>query len=569
MRKYDTDIVMRKLWLHLARDFSSSLGTDIYLRKINAFVEGGVKELRAQKWPARSTVAPYVFKCDYQLESLFKRYRFKTDLYTDEELYKRTMEKFMATQQRISIPFEVSSSVDRVLREARRLCKEILGEFSQEEVESEVRFGNRACFGHPYSRSYLDQKLSGPLTGSAEHIAWFKKYLASDHILSDIVTKGGTSTPNYVVCDALAMSLVPKSFKSLRPVKPQTLIGTFYTNGLGSVLTERLKRVGLDIRRLQNRHRRLVEKASRDRILATADLSAASDSISFGLLERLLPQRWLRAVMFGVSRYLIINGTRVRLSSVATMGDGHTFPLQTLIFYCLLKAIGNLLEKPRMFVSVYGDDLIYPRAIHKYVERVFNQLHFVLNGDKTYVQDFFRESCGSDFYRGFDVRPFSPEGVYRLNSRHEQAMFLYKLYNGLSRRWDPVEIPETLSFLTQELILVMGRLHQVPPSYPDGAGVKVDAPIKSEFFEPVMYASTTCTLVFRYLRMCPDQRVVSTQHPYYWEALRTAHDHQIGIYDDIRDVAVLSYNQKRKVAWVPDKHRFRLLGHTGSTSSWT
>lgn len=578
-----TDSIMERTLMMLSRDFEPTLGRETCVKFRALYSRAGIAGVRAVEVPIWDNSTAYFTKAQLQLFHFLKRYRFQKDVFSDKELLCQAKEKFLATQKRISEPLVNSELIHRVLQKARSLAKGILGEYSLEEHMAGCRFGRRACYGHAYAKSYLDLKCAGPITGSQDHITWFKGYLSSDPILADVIEKcAPVGGPIYQVCDTLNLSFVPKSWKSLRTIKPNTLLGSFYTYGLGRLLQERLLQEGLDINHLQEKHRRLVKVNSRTLKLATADLSAASDSITSELLRKVLPLPWYRAVMYGRNHHVSVDGTSYRMFSVATMGDGHTFPLQTLIFYCLLKAIAELVVRPA-YVSVYGDDLIYPSWLHKYVVHVFPKLHLILNKEKTYVSTHFRESCGADCAHGVDVRPFSPEGEYLLLDQRRYAEFLYKLLNGLKRRWDPVEIPNTWDFLLCELILTQGEILQVPPSFPDGSGLKVDRIIDDYFYKPVSYARTTHTFVFTYLRNVSSVRVVKSQYPYYWEKMRSSCcEHVPSIYDSTTEILLWRKEQfssvrsgisrsrkKRLVACTQQKSSSSIQRQTGSTSCWT
>ena len=527
-----TDVVMTNLWLCLEKDFSSTYGFEVTSRIKERFLKEGPKGFRTGTLPSRtSDLPPYLYKWTYQLENLFKRYRFTDDLFDDATLEREAIEKFRATQERCASPLKVTSSTYLVLRRARRIAREILGEYDKAEHQHRCRFGKRACLGTPYQEAYLDTKLmSSPFTGSTKHIAWFRDCMQQDEILNDIWM---TSLNDLRVraAECLQYACVPKSYKAFRGMMPDTLAGSFYTAGLGRVLQDRLKTRGLNIQVLQEKHKVLAKHASVTRKLVTADLSSASDSITLELLRRILPSKWYRAVTYGRARYVLIKGEKVLLSSIVTMGLGITFPLQTLIFYCLLKAIGELLGG-RHFVSVYGDDLIYSRHMHKYVVKVFPQIHLILNEDKTYVKDHFRESCGGDYYRGVDVRPYQPEGCSQHLNGFRRQNFLYRIYNGLKQRWDLLECPMAFSYLEAELLATGSLIHQVPPSFPDGSGIKVDTPYKSACYHPVLVSNITrggkemganYSFIFKYLSEVGDNRIVQKfQLPYYWESMRSA-----------------------------------------------
>lgn len=548
-----TDAVMTNVWLCMEKDFSDTYGTDVTSRIKKKFLKEGPKGFRQEKLPScHPSVSPNLFKWIYQLENLFKRYRFADDLFEDAQLEREAIEKFVATQERCASPMKVTASVFTVLQRARRIAREILGEYDLDEHERLCQFGKRACLGTPYRESYLDRKLlSSPFTGSTEHIAFVRKCLQRDEILRNIwMTSLIDQRVNVVEC--LHYACVPKSYKAFRGMMPNTLAGSFVSAGLGKMLERRLQMRGLNIRTLQVKHRDLARKNSKTRGCVTADLSSASDSISIELLRRILPAKWYRAILHGRSRYVLIKDRRVLLSSIVTMGLGVTFPLQTLIFYCLLKAIGELLGG-RHFVSVYGDDLIYSRHMHKYVVKVFPQIHLILNEDKTYVTDHFRESCGGDYYRGVDVRPYQPEGSSQLLVGFRRQSFLYRIYNGLKLRWEVEDMPSVFSYLEAELMATGRLIHQVPPSFPDGSGIRVEWPCKAPNFHPVLWTNITNRgetmgsnyyATFKYLLDVGDDRVVQAfQLPYYWESLRSALDEPSSLdsWDSPEDVPLIRW----------------------------
>jgi hypothetical protein len=209
------------------------------------------------------------------------------------------------------------------------------------------------------------------------------------------------------------------------------------------------------------------------------------------------------------------------------MGNGLTFPTETLVFYVIVKAIAELSEV-RGLISVYGDDLIYPSGLHKYVAAIFPQLKFKLNLDKTFVKAPFRESCGSDFYRGVDVRPAFLPDEHQLLTRTKYSVWLYKTYNALIRRWDEKEISTTLFYLLTEISRIGLKVFRVPPSYPDTAGIKVlnpwvipmDAQVLDWSPISVRFYSGSRWFSFSYLSTQPSNRAVVTTLPYYWLSLQ-------------------------------------------------
>jgi len=117
---------------------------------------------------------------------------------------------------------------------------------------------------------------------------------------------------------------------------------------------------------------------------------------------------------------------------ISTMGNGYTFPLQTIVFLSVVVAVYKKLGIPLIRpsnssdgnFSVYGDDIIVVREAYDEVMSMLKSIGCIPNEGKSFCYGFFRESCGGDFFNGHPVR-----GVYSksLNSPHQ----IYSLHNQL------------------------------------------------------------------------------------------------------------------------------------------
>jgi len=97
------------------------------------------------------------------------------------------------------------------------------------------------------------------------------------------------------------------------------------------------------------------------------------------------------------------------------MGSAVTFPVQTILFANI--AVGALLHSRGLPVTtktiraasqevrVFGDDIIVPTDVGASVLGALGDLGFKVNRSKTFVNGYFRESCGCDAYKGVDVTP--------------------------------------------------------------------------------------------------------------------------------------------------------------------
>jgi hypothetical protein len=489
-----------------------------------------IKEVRAFNFGKEASLSAYEFKIRYQMESLFKRHRFDNDLFSEQDLLEKSVLQYQTNQDRLTTlnqtRDELPMYIWNVLSQARRYCKKVLGRFDKEKHKALCRFGSRATVGVPLRLACEAERYRVPISGSSDHISWFvDEILSADPSVSDyIYSQVGDREIPFQLVDTLTLTLVPKTFKSLRSIMPNTTLGSFYSAGLGDMISDRLKRAGYDITTLQVEHGVLACGSSISGKLVTMDQSLASDNITAWLVEQLLPYDWFEALSLGrVGKVRLPDGRVTLLESFCTMGIGFTFPLQTLIFLSLLKGISSQYA-PRCKISAYGDDLIYDKRIHPFVDTIFTRLGLIINRDKTFVDGPFRESCGSDFYAGVDVRPFQPQNERSSCTRREYEATCYKYINGLLRRWHACELEQTLALLVDELSRCSRGILRVPPDFPDTAGVRVSAMVDFGFLPEVCCAPLKRLrhgrISFFYLRAVARKKEEVRHAPYLWAALQ-------------------------------------------------
>lgn len=421
----------------------------------------------------------YAFKQAYQLSAFLKRYRFDNDLFTDAQLELASEEKFLAGQERLrSLDLTaITPWAKGILSRSKVWIKSVLGEYDAEYVQTHGRFSTKTTVGVKLRDAAEAKRWHIPMTGSAQHVNDFASALSEDE-LAYIGAQSPDESLWFHMPDALKLVFVPKTHKSLRAIMPNTSIGSRQTDGQGKLLRERLRGSGIDLASLQERNKELARRGSIDGTLVTVDQSAASDNITVDLVKLLLPSDWFENLSRGrIGTYTLPSGARVENSpTFGTMGIGFTFPLQTLIFQSLVEGLSMGLRWPRGVVSVYGDDMIFGREYYPFFKLLCRDIGLEVNVEKTYTEGPFRESCGGDYYRGLDVRPFSPErldGCEVCGKRLES--FLYKLLNGFLRRWHHLEIPTVVSYLTR-LLSTLPSVNVVPPSYGDRSGIKWGSP---------------------------------------------------------------------------------------------
>lgn len=237
----------------------------------------------------------------------------------------------------------------------------------------------------------------------------------------------GVSSVNVV--DHNKLSFVNKNQDIARTICTEPSVNMWMQLGMGAILHARLReRYGINFKEQQEVNRFLACEASLHDHLATFDLESASDSMGLNMLNEMLPTKFVSILMklrSPVSQ--LPDGSRMELGMVSTMGNGFTFPLQTLFFAASCVVVLRYLGLPvisrgpygKRNMSVYGDDIIIDKRASRLLRTLLELLGFKVNEDKTFVEGPFRESCGGDFFSGVNVRP-----VYLKSMRSLQSSFV-------------------------------------------------------------------------------------------------------------------------------------------------
>lgn len=243
----------------------------------------------------------------------------------------------------------------------------------------------------------------------------------------DLDVEGHFSLPyDLLVIPGNSFTTVPKNAKTDRPICIEPHLNMVLQKMYGGVISKRLQRFGIDTRTQHFTNVKLAKSCSIDGQMATIDLSSASDTISTELVRNLLPDDWfntLNNIRSQSTRYGDVNRVNSKFSS---MGNGFTFELETLLFWAISAACLETLDVPRRGnLSVFGDDIvIHIEAVELLVDTL-ESCGFVINKDKSFSTGYFRESCGSDYWAGFNIRP------YFLKKEITNAQNLIEIANGI------------------------------------------------------------------------------------------------------------------------------------------
>jgi hypothetical protein len=247
-------------------------------------------------------------------------------------------------------------------------------------------------------------------------------------------------------------SFVPKTRDVSRMICVEPSLNMFFQLGFGALLEERLyKLMNISLETQPKKNQRLARLGSKDGSFSTIDLSSASDSLSLRMLESALPDWVFKTLLEMRSSQTLLDGETVPLFMISTMGNGFTFPLQTVIFSCLIRAAYEVrgetwtCEPDDYNWCCFGDDLIVKTSVFSNVIRLLRIIGCEVNNSKTFSEGPFRESCGTDWFYGQPARSVfvkalrSPQDVFvAINLLNEWTAYTgVPLKNGIQclRQW--------------------------------------------------------------------------------------------------------------------------------------
>lgn len=286
-----------------------------------------------------------------------------------------------------------------------------------------------------------------------------------DRFATDMDVEGAFCVPYRLkIIPGNRFTTVPKNAKTDRPICVEPHLNMVLQRIYGKVISKRLKRFGIDTEMQHEVNRILAERCSIDDRMVTIDLSAASDTISVELIRNLLPEDWFDVLNNIRSHFTQYDDCQRENAKFSSMGNGFTFELETLIFWALSCAslhFNNLDRKNN--VSVFGDDIIVATPAADTLVDLLTYCGFSLNMEKTFLHGPFKESCGSDFWNGYNIRPFF------LKKEVGDVRQLFGLANGIrhyaSRRGRNFYSCERFKGVWH---FVVDKIERIEPHYPVG-----------------------------------------------------------------------------------------------------
>jgi len=533
----------------------------------------------------------HTFDVGYRASRFLKKYLTRTESAASADLEESAYSTFKSI---CTAGYEINDafsegylSNDPVIREMRSIIADILGEVvDKKELFLMSGFGPNSSRQVSLEMSYEDIKwwcLGGTRKSAAlfgEYVAYFRnissRYFPEYSVMSapkgegkgftiidELALSEGFPRPSDEVAinealegwstdqisDTCLLSFVPKDFDKLRTMCVANNSNMFFQLGLGRMISRRLKTVGIDLATQPDVHRNLARLGSRmpNANLATIDWSEASDRLWIGLCQQVVPKTWMYYFLNIREQYAEYKGEKICLPMIGTMGNGFTFPLQTLLFYAFLTACTRLTRAQQChrasvkaalrsslagsfeladqmfpgshdYVSSFGDDGIVSSYAIPMIKDYADKFGWKLNLEKSYYDGSFRESCGGNFYRGGSVGRFAMKRPSCFRKSHIKAWIYINVNLILSDgSFQPLSLRRALLRAVEKLFAQygLGKIHIVPLSSPEGSGIRAE--IEGDLYRSEMWylypLDVRNRLIVKYLSAWADLASLNGEDP--------------------------------------------------------
>jgi hypothetical protein len=364
---------------------------------------------------------------------------------------------------------------------------------SQNCITSGFGLGNGSNIGSPETDLYSKlARSSMAATSSALHRFYVDAVSGDPEWLCMELSRAAKM--GYQTVSGSCLSFVPKTTEISRTICTEPILNMIFQKGIARSLEQRLREVfAINLSTQPEKNADFARLGSLTGRFGTIDLSSASDTISKNLCRYLLPKRAYDVLEMARSPVTTLpSGETIELHMISSMGNAFTFPLQTMIFAAVVygcyraydidfvrsrgRSLGNF--------AVFGDDIIVEQRSYDLVCRVLTLLGFSVNVDKSFNIGGFRESCGSDYFEGHNIR-----GVYI--KRLRDANDCYSAINRLVR-WSAkhgVMLTSLVAFLVRKC-----RFLPIPYDEGDDMGIKVPMSLLTLGQQKILHRDTGGTM---------------------------------------------------------------------------
>lgn len=347
-----------------------------------------------------------------QIEAMFK----KNKAFSSEDCEANAFRSFQKSEvkcqianKRLDFYYEYPDRLDPELSlwmsRMSGIIQHVLGDFNVffEDLPQRIRLTGGATVNTSRKQSIPYMKLRRRMTVPVTAIPY----------VSALYRFHGYTAPKWKIVNWNRIEAVPKNYKTHRTIacEPEGVMP--FQLAFDSYVKERLRsRMGINLSS-QVLNQELAKEGSISGNLATIDLSAASDSLTYNCVAWLFPSAWFNYMReIRSTHYLSQDDVLTKYAKFSSMGNGCTFGLETLVFAAACKAVGSKRS------TVYGDDIVIETELVEDLNRLLAFLGFDVNSEKSFTSGPFRESCGSNWFQGVDI---TPQYIRRLPKRTSEV----------------------------------------------------------------------------------------------------------------------------------------------------
>ncbi len=341
--------------------------------------------------------------CVRQLTLIFYKYEVRHDEETEREF----LDQFKSVDHGL-LDIEVfkgdNISSNTLIRDMKRIIARVLCNKDPLDIRPCHGGGATACHTANKDKHHLIRYYP-KLDAVYSYSSLF--FYNPNHLIDDLdkLEDSISRDPQARVC------LVPKDSRGPRVISCEPAELMFVQQGLMNLLYEIIETHPLTSGQVnftdQTINRELARFSSMDGEYSTIDLSEASDRVSLQLVRAVFPPQWVECFEACRSESTLLpNGEVVKLNKFAPMGSSCCFPVEALVFWACAEAITRTHPSyKRKNVFVYGDDIIIASDLFDVVVGGLTSIGLLVNEHKSYKAGPFRESCGGDYHKGYDVTP--------------------------------------------------------------------------------------------------------------------------------------------------------------------
>lgn len=490
---FSPNALYQALLVDLREHLPYNLSCDAEMRRWQDFEAPGVvaKMTKLVGWPPDCTLKQAA--ASNLMQSVFKKYQ--TSRHTTSDQDAKAIAKFISVNNN-AMNWEYSPNTSGE-EEMMGSVKELIYHFWNPQgfplVSNLLTVFDYGMAGPGSSISargedYYTKMWSSPLSATSEDLAiLYEWWCAEKPLYAHAENHRRLVYSELDLTKQNRLSFVPKDDTTSRTIATEPSLNMFIQRGLGEILVDRLRTfygINLSFQPEWNREAARIGSMVLDEQssgLCTIDLSSASDSFSLAAARWLLPGDLNRLLLkLRSPSGLLPDGGPVEYHMISTMGNGFTFPLQTLVFSSIvvaaIKSLGFNPERPNSHPpsnhpaswGVFGDDIVCHRSVVHRVLRLLALFGFTPNSDKTFVEGPFRESCGRDYFRGHDIR-----GVFVKGPLASRADLHATINNFIAWSYRTgIHLPAVGRYLTL-LLSGKGRMLYVPLDESLAGGVRV------------------------------------------------------------------------------------------------